>query len=233
MFFKKKNTNKEIGVEILDPKFQFQEALQFIDLIILDKSYSTQKKIMLLDYFSSVIKDDLQTNYSAMMFYQSKKTLRLNRLPFPTKIYDDHSNIICECIFNGFKEIDLSKDYVITLPWKDDNMIRQIIARKEDSFVFIPTNHRSYYYPCIDLCFVYNGIHSITAGKYHKQGTIMSQICDIEPLFKHIYTDGVKWYKLHNNSPISNLCDFRFGILFEIAKTKSQLLTSLNIQSNY
>ena len=84
MFFKKKNTNKEIGVEILDPKFQFQEALQFIDLIILDKSYSTQKKIMLLDYFSSVIKDDLQTNYSAIMFYQSKKTLRLNRLPSPT-----------------------------------------------------------------------------------------------------------------------------------------------------
>lgn len=95
--------------------------------------------------------------------------------------------------------------------------IKNIFANK---FEFDELNHKAYYFSHVNICYVYNGNHSIASGVVYKKGYITAEECDVSRLFDHVYTDGSHWYNSHNNQALDNLFDFRVGIIYEITKLK-------------
>ena len=98
-----------------------------------------------------------------------------------------------------------------------------IIYLFNKDFAYDKVNHYSYYYDDIDLCYVYNGNHSINAGRYYKKGKIISVCCNMTLLYDNCYTDGLKWYNLHTNEVIDTVEDFRLAAIFELAKKRYML----------
>ena len=145
----------------------------------------------------------------------------------------EKSMLLSQCIFvmkmenpfvlskpKEYKEVDLSNNCIFALPWRSISVISTVNMLSEIDFEYIEGSHGALYFNPYDVCYVHNGIHSISAGMHFKKGKIVADYCDITPLFSNISTDGASWYNIHTNTVIEELCDFRIGLLFEVAKMK-------------
>lgn len=209
-------------------KRSYKNALDYIRRLICSED-DNDKKLLILDYILNVIKRDLHAEFQAALFYEGDNVRKINT-PFPTFYRNENGDSLCIEIKNKYKEIDLSKDCIFALPWKSLSVIRTINMLSEIDFEYIKTSHRALYYYPIDICYIWNGIHSISLGMYFKKGTIEANYCDITPLFNNIATDGAHWYNVHTNTIIDDLYDFRTGLLFEVARMKYNIeCKNLNI----
>lgn len=182
-------------------------------------------KTIILDFVISIVKQDLQSDMLTKILY-NEKHFEINNTPlFPRKYYDEGGGCYrLEEDINIMKKVDLSKDCVVVLPWDRNRMKYSIKRIYQEGFKFHPSNHFATYFSYVGICYVTNGYHSITSGIGYKQGYIEATVCDIEPLFKHIYTDGANWYNQHNKKILDPLFDFRVGIVFELVKLGNQIL---------
>lgn len=200
------------------PAQEFKFAMDFAkDTLAIEKS--NQDRIVILNFMLNVIKKDLQTDLLSHIFYSEEHFAKQFRYPFPLFYYDEQGNEqgLPE---EGIIEIDLAQDAVLVLPWHRERLRGQIKNIFSNNFVYDRSNHMAYCFPYIDLCYVYNGIHSVSSGIFHKKGIIKAKAYDITKLFFQIHTDGRNWYNSHNNEKRGELADFRLGIIYEIAKMK-------------
>lgn len=212
----------EVMYHLPNFKMEFDNTMDFVKYVLEYEQKNDQ--IIILDYVMEIIKKDIQYDLLTTILYDKDFTKQI-RFIFPYNYYDEQGN---ECnIVNKKKtkkRIDLSTDCVIVLPWCRERMVSQAKNIGNNNFTYYPSNHLAYYFTYIDLCYVYNGTHSIASGIGHRKGYIEATIYDISKLFDHVYTDGVHWYNSHNNKKYSiDLVDFRIGIIYEIAKIKYRL----------
>jgi len=219
--FEKINERNKQKRSAAEAKRNFSSAMDYINLLI---RYEPDKnnKILLLNYVLDTIKRDLKSEFQAASIYEFGN-LRYIDTPFPYFYYDDNNIMQSIITKSDFKDIDLSKDCVFALPWKLESVINTIKNISYNEFEYMKNNHKSYYFKPVDICYVYNGIHSISAGMNYKKGIIKSRVCDITPLFNHIWTDGAYWYNVHTNEVKDELFDFRAGLLFEVTKMRYKL----------
>ncbi|HBT48667.1 MAG TPA: hypothetical protein DEA61_02160 [Caldanaerobacter subterraneus] len=222
-FFRKK---KRSFLERLDPAYEFKYALEFAQQVC-EEEKTKEDQILILDYMLSVIREDLKYDVLTNIFYKEKwfdKGLRLP-LPFPYYYYNKEGIkfSIYEADFKP-KKVDLAKECVLVFPWHREKMRESIKNIGKNEFVFQRTNHKAFYFSPVNICFVYNGNHSIGAGIGFKKGYIEAAEYDVTKLFEHVYTDGLYWYNRHNNQKLEDdLLDFRIGIIYEISKIKHHI----------
>lgn len=195
----------------------------------LESEKSFDDKIDSLDYIITMLKIDMQSDALASIIYRvcdkKKKQHEIAKSFFP-KSYIDKNGIKREIETDkeNLKDISLRNDFVYSYPWEKKKIFPNILKIKKYGFKYIKLNHYSEFYPIVDMCFVYNGNHSIASGIYNKMGTIKTQVVDISPLFEYIYTeDGVYWYNTYDKSKNEPIEDFRVGLIFEIVKIREKL----------
>lgn len=221
---KETRTEESLANTIL-PASEFNYAMNFAKTSILEENQ--ENRLLMLDFMLDVVKRDLIHDLLANILYDDSYFKEQIRLPFPAVCYDQTGKKIDTLSVTKNKEVDLSKDYILVLPSKRSKLKNILKTVNASGFKYQENNHYAFYYNYIDLCYVYNGLHSITAGIYHKQGFIKAQECNLPDFFDHFYTDGLNWYNSYTNSIIGDVWDFRLSIIFEVAKLKYKLENKL------
>jgi len=201
---------------------EFNYAMEFAQETLEEES-KKENKILILNYMLDVIREDLKSDLLSQIFYCEKYSSKKINFPFPYNFYNKEGE---ELNFSPEEEkikVDLAENCVLVLPWHRKRMRDNIKNIYRNEFMFDKQNHLAYFFTHIDICYVYNGNHSIASGIVFKRGCIEAKKYDVSKLFKHVYTDGSSWYNSHNDKKIAKLFDFRIGIIYEISKLKYEL----------
>lgn len=137
---------------------------------------------------------------------------------FPLYYYPDV--IHCKCIETDKKHtLDLANDFLIASISKGNSLIRHLEARPNDKYIQT-ASHAAKFFNYIDIGIMYNGIHSTSSAMYYKSGIVTASVCDFPKLFDTTTTDGVEWWSETVNRSMGLVRDYRFAVLYEIAKRK-------------
>lgn len=141
-------------------------------------------------------------------------------------------------------EVDIQKNNLISVPWKHDRYESILKKLKTQPFEYDPKNHMARYYDYLNLTCAYNGLHSLGAGSYLSEGTIIADYVDTTKIFPFINVDNdlaltynqqnVREYFRRNNisMPLSLEkkldkrvygTDYRLLLVYELSKRKYQL----------
>ena len=117
-------------------------------------------------------------------------------------------------------ECDLSKDKIVSFPWHIDRFVSAFNIVANQGFKYMPTNHRVYYFPQLNLYIAFNGLHSLGAGVATKKGIVPCvKAYDLTRMFETIHSDdGVHWVSNNGNISVDDISDFRFALIYEISK---------------
>lgn len=226
---KYKETIKMDGTEYVQSSRSFYHTIQLAE-IWLEEEKNAEDKIVLLDYLLTVIREDLQSDVLTTIIYSKEHfDKELPALMFPYQYFDKNRNEhkVGESEF-PVKEVNLATDCVLVMPWDRSRFKNTIKELKNRSF-HQSGNHLARYYSHIDVCYVYNGLHSTGAAIGHKKGKLKAYLVDVSKLFDHLHTDGEYWYNSHTNEAYKmKVFDFRFAILYELAKMKYRLEESVS-----
>jgi len=199
---------------------EFRKAMYFVRQTLRYEK-EDRDKIIVLDYIMKVIKEDIKCDLLTTILYQPESFDKTISFPFPFWYYDEKGKKYnFEMLKNETRSVNLATDCVLVLAWDRERMRNSIKNIFLNNFTFIPSNHLAYYFDYVDICYAYNGTHSISAGLGHRQGTIEAEKFDVTLLFNHVYTDGCCWYSKHNGERLGELFDFRIGVIYEIARIK-------------
>lgn len=218
MKFLKRKKNKAHNIKYSQ---EFNFAMDFITNS-LEEQTCNKNKIIILDFMINAVKNDLKTDLLSKIIYSKKFFEKEFRYPFPLFYFDKDGNEFLITEKESIK-INLANSCILVLPWHTKRLCDQILNIYHNDFIYLEHNHKGYYFPYIDLCYIYNGTHSISSGIIHNKGTIKVIQYDITELFPHIYTDGQSWYNIHNDEKIGEVVDFRVAIIYEIAKIKYKI----------
>lgn len=142
-------------------------------------------------------------------------------------IFFNSKNRNDQYIFNSIikkdtvKEINLSKDLIITFPWKRERLIRTITYLGENRARLWrqDNNHSVQLILPIGLCLVSSGNHSIASGIIQGEGQIKTdRIYDISKIYEHVFCDGINYIRTKDNSIISSVDDVEMAAIFEIGR---------------
>jgi len=229
LFFKKPRYEEVIKQKCMSKEWYFQSnyrnALKSINTMIKisseDKTYECDM-VLVIDYMIDMVLNDLKYDYLSEIIYNpNSQSVRFS--PFPLKYKDEKGAEHSICNENNLQVVDFSKDIVFSTPWHKGRMPKNINSLTKVPFCYYGSNHWGYYYPELKMCYIYNGNHSVAMGAKKKQGTMEIPVCSITPLFEHVYTDGAHWYSVHDDVISGNVNDFRFAVLYELAKRKNKL----------
>lgn len=224
-FYKRRKIKVEPSIS---PGSEFAHAMSFLEYnckLEQDITY----KIAVIDYFMNVIKMDIQSDLLSTVFYLNKAIEIEDILP---SHYYDEGGIEHEVEYSKRADecIDLSKDAVFVIPWDSSRIITALWSIIKDGYQYEEGNIWAAYYTEIDFTFVFSGRHHTAAAIVNKEGFIKAYCYDLKPLFPHLCTDGKEWINAHTKQSISKLCDFRFGLLYEAAKKRNELLNGKSIE---
>ncbi len=203
---------------------EFREAVAAVSAFL--EGASDDRKLLLLNFVMEIIKNDLKYDLLTKVLYTRRHLSSWGWPPFPLVCYDENGDRIEVFADAGKKRaVNLAEDCVLVVPWDRRRLRLTVETVGTDGFEFDRLNHWAYYFSPIDICYVFNGKHSIAAGVGHKRGYIEAAEHDVSVIFDHVYTDGRYWYSRHSGAKLGPLYDFRIGILFELAWQKSQRLS--------
>lgn len=215
-FLKKKNKTSEK----LHPCIEFKNSMDFVRQT-LECEQDVNDQVIILDYILNIVREDLKTDLLATILYSQEHLKKRIYFPFPINYYDEKGReYTLDSDENINRKVDLATDCVLVLSWNRNRLRNSVKNIFKNDFKYDKLNHLAYYFTHIDICYAYNGTHSISSGIGHKKGHIEAVECDIGKLFDHAYTDGVKWYNSHNNTELESVVDFRIAILYEVARKK-------------
>lgn len=200
----------------------YAHARSYYDLMstaqIWTENKSEDEKRLLLSYLIDTILDDI----CAEMIFQPLLT---DTYPVPNYIiFPDTYDEVGErksVLSSETVDVDLTVSKVLTCPWNNTRTPTNLLNINDNDFEFMQDNHRSVYYTDIELCQVYNGFHSINAGRYLKKGTIKSDVFRFELLYPHYVTDGLYWYNVHSSEKYSKVFDFRLAAVYSLARMRA------------
>ncbi len=221
MLFFKKSANVIIEPQT-NNNIEFTNAIRYLNQI-LQFNETLETKIDNINYFLEVVKKDLQYEMLADIFYSD---VSKNATKLISNYYIDENGNDFHIGTEKYKEVDTNIITTITGPHNIKGMNRAVNVINRDGFEYRNDNHRAFYYPFLNLCIVYGGNHSISAGIVKKQAKLPARICNDISLFPHVYTDGTYWYNTHTNEKSIPVLDFRMAVLYEAAKLKYYLISN-------
>lgn len=205
--------------------YSYHHTIDMVDTWLKQET-EIEEKVLLLDFVMKAIRKDLQYDTLTTLLYSKEHfDKRWPLLLLPHSYYDEEGREY-ETNSDGERshEVHLTTECVIALPWERRRLKESIKHIGKVEFEFDESNHFSTYFSALELCYVYNGLHSTTAGIIYGKGAIMAEYVDVEALFPHVVTDGEKWINVHTKTPYDlEVHDFRFAILYTLAQKKYYL----------
>ncbi|CCF16470.1 conjugal transfer inhibition FipA domain protein [Brevibacillus laterosporus GI-9] len=120
-------------------------------------------------------------------------------------------------------EIDLNRDLVLPWPWNISRYVNSISSIgksrpwgkwKEDTL-----NHYVQVLLPMGICFVEGGNHSITSGIINGEGKLIAKnVYDFSEIYNYVYTNGIQYRRLEDDSVISNVTNLEFAVIFEVGR---------------
>ena len=200
---------------------EFERTMSLAAWFLENPDNTREDKRVLLDYMIHTIKLDLKYTLATAIFYEPGETLREINALLPSGYEDGTGRNVS--IFDHEKiQISLQDTDVFSLPWRPESLQNKVKTLAQEDFV-CDSNHMAVYYSGIDLCYAFNGIHSITAGNYFKKGVIEADVLHAERLFPHIRTDGVQWINAHTSRSMFQVSDFRIALIYELCRLRQEL----------
>lgn len=222
---KQKRITLEEWIQI-SKKSQFDETFSFLQYG-LHYAATIDEKIDVLNYVLTVLREDLKYSLIAEVIYK-EEAIDLDTRFFPDyKTLDGTWENIKEYQSETTKEIVLSEDCVIGIPWKPDRIWEKVTFMLKEPFIR-DSNHQAIYFPELKVCFVLSGNHSIAVGVIYKKGVIKANECSIIPAFAHLKSDGDNWINSHTNEILEPVKDFRIAAMYEIARLIQQYEEKVN-----
>lgn len=211
--------------KVLNDGDSFANVMDLIES--LESKYSKEEQIIVIDFVMEIIRRDLQYDILTTVLYEKEHFEKsLDAIPFPLRFYDQDENELRIKPCDDYKTIDLSSNCVLSMPWHRYRLLNAILNLRNQDFIYDEKNHMSYYIPELEITIVYNGFHSTGVGIGFSKGNIRAQVLSIRSLFNHVITDGLYWYNKHTKEKLEQrygelrVEDFRFGVLYELARKK-------------
>lgn len=215
---------EKIGIR--NQQFEYDIAIKTWQKIYTDSSLTKGDKISLLQSIILSIKLALKYDYLASAIYSRKDLIGGLRCELiPEYFIDDKGNKQSVIYKEMKKEVFLEKDIVLVRPWNYKRYLKH--KNRTTPFKYDKLNHKGKYYSRMDITLIYQGLHSITDGMLNrKEGELLVDIVNTDPIFKFVYTDGAYWYNEYDDSVISIVLDFRIAVLFKYIKELEKLKLS-------
>ena len=171
-------------------------------------------KIAFLDYMINAIGIDIQGDALTRKFC------------FSNCQYLNDNQIYSKClpIFPCRKEVlvDFSNKTVVCSPYNINKLTSAITDIHKEGFKFEKNYFSGLYYPDINLLIITNGVHHISATNFLKlDGTCMADVYDMKNCFDLYTIKNNYWYR--DSEQLFPMYDYRFGILYYLAKIKNEL----------
>lgn len=223
--FKKENISDTITqekiLEFMKRDREMHIKASYERIIDVAKTYShgstKEEYLMLLDYLIDTLLDDVCT--SVVVEPLTRFVDGTLPEPFPNVYIDEKGNRHCICQKTK-TAVDLSTAKIYVRPWNNDRTKKSMKRLSKEDFTYYEDNHWSIFYTDINLCYVYNGNHSINAGRYFHKGTIFSRKYDLPEIYPYCMTDGLNWYNPFTNQVLSNVSDFRLAAVYTLAQMR-------------
>lgn len=198
----------------IDTELSYKNFIERVDDQLIGKAID--EKLLILNYLIDSVEIDMCSSAVLEPFISHCRPLLE---PFPILFYDNDEVIR---VYREKMNVSLSTSHVYVCPWSSKRQVSNILYLNKKDWVFDVSNHKSYYYSDLNLLYVYNGNHSINAGRYFKKGSVLAYEVDMIPLYKDCTTDG-KALIYKNNQAISDFSDFRLAVLFTLGKYRWEI----------
>ncbi|GGK23239.1 hypothetical protein GCM10010965_15050 [Caldalkalibacillus thermarum] len=204
------------------PGVEYSRALRLVESWL--ENETQENKVILIDFVLDVLRQDLKMDLLTTILYREEHFEdTLPNYLFPSHYYNEQGDCLEIYPAKGKERkirIDLADDCVWVMPWRRQSLKDWVLNIFKTDFKYDKDNHMAYYFTHINVCQVYNGTHSVSAGIAHRKGSIEAIECDLSRMFDHVHTDGVAWYNAHDGSKLGDVFDFRLAIMYEVAKLK-------------
>ena len=174
-----------------------------------------EKEIILTYILEALVSDLCGTTQNEGLIYHT----RYADSPFPL------------CYFNGIKEvslikgtadIELSQVSLYVRLHRYTHLTPLLMKLRTSRFEYDDTNHMATYFDDLNLCHVYNGNHSIAAGKYYNKGRITAKLVHMNDLYQKFTTDGQEWIEIDSDRRTA-VSDYRCAAIFSVAKLRNTI----------
>ncbi len=163
--------------------FDYNTFKRNIDCFI-GKFNSLSDRLLALDYVLFVFRTEYAARARIRVFQWNNPDALSD--PTPTHYYlADGTKLSIEP--DEQQQVNLSGDVsIVASAWKTDRLANALQTIQKEGLIQKEYNHRIRYYSYLNLTFVYSGNHSISAGVYFKQGSVLSDVYDMTKLFGHL-----------------------------------------------
>ena len=233
------NLKKQDESEVITNKQKFDSVMRVANEIAKDRPRDLYKLIKILgkkiqyDYFADFIQHTgikgLEDHSHRFLTKPTPANLWVNehKKGVPPELKSWIQTEITNASGDKKVDIDLSKDVILSGPWKFNRLLDSLanIGKdrpwgewQQDDF-----NHMVLCWEPIGVSFVANGNHSIMAGIVGQEGKIKSDIItEMSPMYDIVSCDGENYYffnKDKNEKVIaSEVIDLDFAIIYEIGR---------------
>lgn len=203
-------------------RVEFREAMDVAAAFL--REARGDRKLLVLDFLLGVVRNDLKHDQLTKILYQRRAEPWLWP-PFPPVCCDGRGRRI-ELFAGEPRErlVSLAGDCVVVVPWDRRGLRSSVETVGAQGFEFDDRNHRAWYFVPLDICWAFDGKRSVAAGVGLRRGYIRAFEYDVSVLFDHVRTDGACWYSRHSGEKLGVVCDFRIGLLFELARMRQELV---------
>lgn len=229
MFIKKTNKKRSIN-----PKHQFNCVYDYIIDIIKDVDKETA--ILFCDYVIDIMCKNIESNMQldfinqnvddfVLSFHENEYENKNSYSPyiwFPVGVTVNGKRINIET--DSTVDVDLAKCHLFCNTRKTNSLLELLKKISNSGFHFDKDRHRAMYIEYLNICtFVNDGVHSLSIAHHLQQGKITAKLMDITAIFPYISTDGDCWYVNDDTHNEYIAEDYRFCLVYEIAKLKYSL----------
>ena len=159
----------------IDETQAFYHCLTLVETSFLYYSKTTEDKIILIDRIMTCVRNDFIYTAMAEICYVDEPVY-MDEIKPPTQISVDALNKTINAEIPLYYKINLAKDNVVAVPWKEYSFCKTELSVKRKHFSYSRNSHTAYYFMGIDVTFATNGLHSISAGINNKNGYIFAKI---------------------------------------------------------
>ena len=195
-------------------KREYQCSLENLHEILNEEK---DNALILLLAYKRMILNSLQAEHMCSSFFTRRNEatgIRYSYLPID---YLDLAGNKKSLVSTDRIWVDLNKQIMLSTPWNYERFLK--VLKRKGKFKFDRLNHIGLYYSNFDFGLMTNGLHSSSeAILNNKQGCIEVKYIDTDELLDCVYTDGIYWYNIFDDSINQIVIDYRVATLFEIIK---------------
>lgn len=120
------------------------------------------------------------------------------------------------------KKIHPSEFLIFAFPWNEDrlmNAFNDIGVKVDNVWKNDSLNHRVIHISPLNIGYVHNGHHSTVMNIINNESTMeVTEQLNLSPIYDEIYTDGIFFRKIVDNSIIAEVTNVEFAAIFEIGR---------------